>query len=58
MIKVEISLDGPRFIEAETPVGWESWSAQGKEVYIRAMQLMLIDSTVDFIVSDGQGEDM
>jgi hypothetical protein len=58
MIRVEMYLDGPREIEVPTPPGWESWSAQGKEIYIRAIEMTLIDSSVAFTVSDGQGEDL
>jgi hypothetical protein len=58
MIKVQISLDGPREIEVPLPQDWESWGNQGREAYIRTLETMLIESTVAFTVDDGQGGDL
>jgi hypothetical protein len=56
MIKVEISLDGPRELSRPVPEDWDEWSHPRRERFIDEMEKDLIDSTVAFTIT-GYGED-
>lgn len=55
MIAVEIHLDGTHTIQRPCPKEWNSWDNEARQQFLNTMKQELLDKTVGFTITDGQG---
>ena len=57
-IVVEIHLDGTHVLSRPHPEEWAGWDNEARQKFINVMKQELLDHTVAFTISDGQGGDL